>query len=72
MSVDIMLFLDSLGGLCYFTPFRDLTERLASKWSMLRGCSAAECVRIYLTVARKWPLFGAKLFNAKVQFFWWW
>uniref|UniRef100_A0A8C6TDV3 Pleckstrin homology domain containing, family H (with MyTH4 domain) member 1 n=1 Tax=Neogobius melanostomus TaxID=47308 RepID=A0A8C6TDV3_9GOBI len=44
---------------------RDLTERLASKWSMLRGCSGAECVRIYLTVARKWPLFGAKLFSAK-------
>uniref|UniRef100_A0A3Q2Q4X7 Pleckstrin homology domain containing, family H (with MyTH4 domain) member 1 n=1 Tax=Fundulus heteroclitus TaxID=8078 RepID=A0A3Q2Q4X7_FUNHE len=43
----------------------DLTERLASKWSMLRGCSASECVRIYLTVARKWPLFGAKLFSAK-------
>lgn len=48
-------------------PFRDLTERLATKWSMLRGCSASECVRIYLTVARKWPLFGAKLFSAKVK-----
>lgn len=44
---------------------RDLTECLASKWSMLRSCSGAECVRIYLTVARKWPLFGAKLFSAK-------
>ncbi|TNN40708.1 Pleckstrin y domain-containing family H member 1 [Liparis tanakae] len=32
---------------------------------MLRGCSAPECVRIYLTVARKWPLFGARLFSAK-------
>lgn len=48
-------------------PFRDLTERLATKWSMLRGCSASECVRIYLTVARKWPLIGAKLFSAKVR-----
>lgn len=47
--------------------FRDLTERLATKWSVLRGCSASECVRIYLTVARKWPLFGAKLFSAKVK-----
>ncbi|CAL9686735.1 unnamed protein product [Knipowitschia caucasica] len=44
---------------------RELSERLASKWSMLRGCSGSECVRIYLTVARKWPLFGAKLFSAK-------
>ncbi|XP_031436629.1 pleckstrin homology domain-containing family H member 1 [Clupea harengus] len=44
---------------------RQLCERLSSKWALLRGCSAAECVRIYLTVARKWPLFGAKLFSAK-------
>lgn len=52
---------------CFFSPFRDLTERLATKWSLLRGCSASECVRIYLTVARKWPLFGAKLYSAKVR-----
>ncbi|XP_062325477.1 pleckstrin homology domain-containing family H member 1 [Osmerus eperlanus] len=44
---------------------RDLSERLAAKWTVLRGCSASECVRIYLTVARKWPLFGAKLFSAE-------
>ncbi|TDG99077.1 hypothetical protein EPR50_G00207140 [Perca flavescens] len=50
---------------CNSEQLRDLTERLATKWSMLRGCSAPECVRIYLTVARKWPLFGAKLFSAK-------
>nr|XP_046268080.1 pleckstrin homology domain-containing family H member 1 isoform X2 [Scatophagus argus] len=50
---------------CSSEQLRDLTERLATKWSMLRGCSAPECVRIYLTVARKWPLFGAKLFSAK-------
>ncbi|KAJ3613240.1 hypothetical protein NHX12_019490 [Muraenolepis orangiensis] len=43
----------------------ELTERLAAKWAMLRGRSASECVRIYLTVARKWTLFGAKLFSAK-------
>ena len=54
-------------NLPFCDPFRDLTERLATKWSMLRGCSASECVRIYLTVARKWPLFGAKLFSAKVR-----
>lgn len=46
---------------------RELAERLATKWSVLQGCTAAECVRIYLTVARKWPLFGAKLFSAKVS-----
>lgn len=46
---------------------RDLAERLATKWSVLRGCTASECVRIYLTVARKWPLFRAKLFSAKVS-----
>ncbi|XP_040055467.2 pleckstrin homology domain-containing family H member 1 [Gasterosteus aculeatus] len=50
---------------CSSEQLRDLAERLATKWSMLRGCSAPECVRIYLTVARKWPLFGAKLFSAK-------
>uniref|UniRef100_A0AAX7TVH1 Pleckstrin homology, MyTH4 and FERM domain containing H1 n=1 Tax=Astatotilapia calliptera TaxID=8154 RepID=A0AAX7TVH1_ASTCA len=50
---------------CSSEQLKDLTERLATKWSMLRGCSASECVRIYLTVARKWPLFGAKLFSAK-------
>uniref|UniRef100_A0A8C5EP78 Uncharacterized protein n=1 Tax=Gouania willdenowi TaxID=441366 RepID=A0A8C5EP78_GOUWI len=52
---------------CSSEQLRDLTERLATKWSVLRGCTASECVRIYLTVARKWPLFGAKLFNAKVD-----
>ncbi|XP_046711084.1 pleckstrin homology domain-containing family H member 1 isoform X1 [Silurus meridionalis] len=50
---------------CNIEQLRELTERLATKWSVLQGCTAAECVRIYLTVARKWPLFGAKLFSAK-------
>ncbi|KAM6961216.1 pleckstrin homology domain-containing family H member 1 [Aplochiton taeniatus] len=50
---------------CSMEQLRDLSERLATKWSVLHGCSASECVRIYLTVARKWPLFGAKLFIAK-------
>uniref|UniRef100_A0A3Q3KBI7 Pleckstrin homology, MyTH4 and FERM domain containing H1 n=1 Tax=Monopterus albus TaxID=43700 RepID=A0A3Q3KBI7_MONAL len=50
---------------CSPEQLRGLTECLATKWSMLRGCTASECVRIYLTVARKWPLFGAKLFSAK-------
>ncbi|KAI1895193.1 hypothetical protein AGOR_G00103790 [Albula goreensis] len=50
---------------CSLDQLRDLMERLATKWAVLRGCSVPECVRIYLTVARKWPLFGAKLFSAK-------
>uniref|UniRef100_A0A663E297 Pleckstrin homology, MyTH4 and FERM domain containing H1 n=1 Tax=Aquila chrysaetos chrysaetos TaxID=223781 RepID=A0A663E297_AQUCH len=44
---------------------RQLVDRLATKWMVLQGCSPAECVRIYLTVARKWPLFGTKIFAAK-------
>ncbi|NWV21888.1 PKHH1 protein, partial [Origma solitaria] len=44
---------------------RQLTDRLATKWMVLQGCSPPECIRIYLTVARKWPLFGAKIFAAK-------
>ncbi|NWQ68818.1 PKHH1 protein, partial [Neopipo cinnamomea] len=44
---------------------RQLTDRLAMKWMVLQGCSPPECIRIYLTVARKWPLFGSKIFAAK-------
>ncbi|XP_020655592.3 pleckstrin homology domain-containing family H member 1 isoform X3 [Pogona vitticeps] len=44
---------------------RQLADRLATKWMVLQGCSLQECIRIYLAVARKWPLFGAKLFAAK-------
>ncbi|XP_048804067.1 pleckstrin homology domain-containing family H member 1 isoform X2 [Lagopus muta] len=44
---------------------KQLADRLATKWMVLQGCSPPECVRIYLTVARKWPLFGSKLFTAK-------
>ncbi|XP_055572991.1 pleckstrin homology domain-containing family H member 1 [Falco cherrug] len=44
---------------------RQLADRLATKWMVLQGCSPPECVRIYLTVARKWPLFGTKIFAAK-------
>ncbi|XP_067413879.1 pleckstrin homology domain-containing family H member 1 isoform X3 [Emydura macquarii macquarii] len=44
---------------------RGLADRLATKWMVLQGCSPLECIRIYLTVARKWPLFGAKVFAAK-------
>ncbi|KAM7156159.1 pleckstrin homology domain-containing family H member 1 isoform 1-T2 [Molossus nigricans] len=44
---------------------RHLGDQLSAKWATLQGCSAPECIRIYLTVARKWPFFGAKLFAAQ-------
>ncbi|XP_021103127.1 pleckstrin homology domain-containing family H member 1 isoform X2 [Heterocephalus glaber] len=44
---------------------RHLANMLATKWTSLQGCSLAEYTRTYLTVARKWPLFGAKLFAAQ-------
>nr|XP_055026906.1 pleckstrin homology domain-containing family H member 2 [Misgurnus anguillicaudatus]XP_055026907.1 pleckstrin homology domain-containing family H member 2 [Misgurnus anguillicaudatus]XP_055026908.1 pleckstrin homology domain-containing family H member 2 [Misgurnus anguillicaudatus] len=42
-----------------------LMQRLSTRWASLRGRSSSECIRIYLTVARKWALFGAKLFEAE-------
>ncbi|XP_051876167.1 pleckstrin homology domain-containing family H member 1 isoform X2 [Pristis pectinata] len=50
---------------CTPEQLKRLCDRLATKWILLGGCSGADCVRIYLTVGRKWPLFGAKLFDAK-------
>ncbi|XP_077587321.1 pleckstrin homology domain-containing family H member 1 [Stigmatopora nigra] len=52
---------------CSAEHLRDVVESLSTKWSALRGCSAAECIRIYLTVARGWPMFGAKLFAVKAM-----
>lgn len=51
----------------FFSFFRQLYQRLSTRWMALRGRSGVDCVRIYLTVARKWPFFGAKLFFAKVR-----
>ncbi|KAG5831318.1 hypothetical protein ANANG_G00302510 [Anguilla anguilla] len=50
---------------CTEEQLRQLRQRLSTCWASLRGRSASECVRIYLTVARKWPFFGTKLFPAK-------
>ncbi|XP_031213293.1 pleckstrin homology domain-containing family H member 2 isoform X3 [Mastomys coucha] len=50
---------------CSEEQLRQLYQRLSTKWMALRGHSAVDCIRIYLTVARKWPFFGAKLFFAK-------
>ncbi|CAI9614784.1 unnamed protein product [Staurois parvus] len=52
---------------CTEEQLRQLQQRLGSRWMALRGHSASDCVRIYLTVARKWTFFGATLFPAKVR-----
>lgn len=54
----------------HFSPsvqIRHLADQLTTKWAALQGCSSPECIRIFLTVARKWPFFGAKLFAAQVN-----
>lgn len=66
----------SLQALDKFYPYRyrdaltpdqlkDLQELLVSKWMLLKNRSTLDCVRIYLTCCRKWPYFGATLFQAK-------
>ncbi|XP_044579175.1 uncharacterized protein CG43867 isoform X3 [Cotesia glomerata] len=46
---------------------RELQEKLQEKWVGLRGRSVIDCVRIYLTCTRKWPFFGATLYQAKLK-----
>jgi len=41
-------------------------ESLTRRWSQLRGRSSTECARIFLNCARRWPFFGASLFDVKV------
>lgn len=41
----------------------DIQERLMEKWRSLRSRTQQDCVRIYLTCTRKWPFFGAALFQ---------
>ena len=41
--------------------------RIVEKWSSLRGKSALDCVRIFLTCTRKWQFFGARLFEVQVR-----
>ncbi|XP_041420212.1 pleckstrin homology domain-containing family H member 2 isoform X2 [Xenopus laevis] len=50
---------------CSEEQLKQLQQRLATRWMALRGHSGSDCVRIYLTVARKWAFFGATLFVAK-------
>nr|XP_023660152.1 pleckstrin homology domain-containing family H member 2 isoform X1 [Paramormyrops kingsleyae]XP_023660153.1 pleckstrin homology domain-containing family H member 2 isoform X1 [Paramormyrops kingsleyae] len=51
---------------CTEDHLRQLRQRLSARWGSLRGRSSTDCIRIFLTVARKWPFFGAKLFTAKL------
>ncbi|XP_021924200.1 uncharacterized protein CG43867 isoform X3 [Zootermopsis nevadensis] len=46
---------------------RELQEHLQDKWATLKGRSLLDCVRIYLTCTRKWPHFGASLFQAQLH-----
>lgn len=66
----------SLQALDKFYPYRyrdamtpeqlkELQDVLSIKWSLLKSRSTLDCVRIYLTCCRKWPYFGAGLFQAK-------
>uniref|UniRef100_A0A8C1A262 Pleckstrin homology, MyTH4 and FERM domain containing H2 n=1 Tax=Cyprinus carpio carpio TaxID=630221 RepID=A0A8C1A262_CYPCA len=52
---------------CTEEQMRYLCLLLSTRWASLRGRSSSECIRIYLTVARKWSFFGAKLFEAAVS-----
>uniref|UniRef100_W5KAF4 Pleckstrin homology, MyTH4 and FERM domain containing H2 n=1 Tax=Astyanax mexicanus TaxID=7994 RepID=W5KAF4_ASTMX len=51
---------------CSEEQLSHLGQKLSARWASLRGRTTSECVRIYLTVARKWPFFGAKLFEAEL------
>lgn len=41
----------------------ELQTKLLAKWRALKGRTQLDCVRIYLTCTRKWPFFGATLFQ---------
>ncbi|XP_049826085.1 uncharacterized protein CG43867 isoform X7 [Aethina tumida] len=45
----------------------ELQAKLLAKWRALKGRTQLDCVRIYLTCTRKWPFFGATLFQAKLR-----
>lgn len=40
---------------------------MLEKWISLKGRCSSDCVRIFLTCARKWQFFGAKLFEVQVE-----
>ena len=49
-----------------FLCHRSLRSLLADRWRALRGRTTEDCVRTYLTVVRKWPFCGARLFHVQV------
>ncbi|CAK8692228.1 unnamed protein product [Clavelina lepadiformis] len=46
---------------------KQLRERILEHWELLHGTASSDCVRIFLNIARKWPLCGSKLFAAKIE-----
>lgn len=47
--------------------YRNLLSTLYERWAALRGRGVTDCVRIYLTVVRKWPSCGSKLFSTSYK-----
>ena len=47
--------------------YSKLEQEFADSWSLLRGKGSVDCVRVYLTVVRKWTYFGSKTFSASVS-----
>ncbi|XP_018571697.1 uncharacterized protein CG43867 isoform X3 [Anoplophora glabripennis] len=45
----------------------ELQAKLMAKWRSLKGRTQSDCVRIYLNCTRKWPFFGATLFQARIR-----
>ncbi|CAG9819593.1 unnamed protein product [Phaedon cochleariae] len=45
----------------------ELQAKLMAKWRALKGKTQTDCVRAYLNSTRKWPYFGASLFQAKLR-----
>lgn len=41
----------------------ELQAKLLAKWRALKGKTQSDCVRAYLNSTRKWPYFGASLFQ---------
>ncbi|XP_057660411.1 uncharacterized protein CG43867 isoform X4 [Diorhabda carinulata] len=47
--------------------FAELQTKLIAKWIALKGKTQGDCVRAYLNSTRKWPFFGATLFQARLR-----
>lgn len=47
----------------------EMEKRLVNSWSLLKGRGTEHCVKVYLTVVRKWSLCGARMLLTKVRFY---